>query len=520
MSFSRVYSAQATSLETAVISVETDVSNGLRSFSLVGLPNRSVEEAKDRISSAIKNTGFKSPKQRNQKVVVSLAPASIKKEGTSLDLAIALGYLESINEISFKEVESIFIGELSLNGELRPIKGALPIAQKALKKGFKRIFLPRDNAAEASFIKDIEIYGANSLLEVITHINRKRDAEYNPPRSIALEPITPIERKKRVFKEDMSDIKGQESAKRALEICAAGRHNIAMYGPPGTGKTLLAKALISILPPLDEERVFESTSLHSVAGTLGKDRPLITDPPFRSPHHTSSPAAVIGGGTVPQPGEITLAHNGVLFLDEFPEFDRRIIEALREPMEEGAVSVSRSLGKVRFPADFILVAAFNPCPCGYLGSEKVDCICTANDVNRYRKKLSGPIMDRVDLWCSVEAVSPCKLSERKKDGEEKSEDIKIRVERATAKQKRRLSKDGILSNKDMSARDINRKARLTEGAEGLLITSSERMNLSARTFHKSIKIARTIADLDNSSDIKEGHILEALQYRPSLSIAL
>ena len=520
MGFSRVHSAQATSIETAVVSVETDVSNGLRSFSLVGLPNRSVEEARDRISSAIKNTGFRSPKHRNQKVVVSLAPASIKKEGTSFDLAIALGYLQSVNEISFKENGSVFIGELSLNGELKPINGVLPITQKALESGFKRIFLPRENAEEASFVKNIEIYGASSLFEVITHINRKQDREYNPPKSIALQPTTPIKRRSKVFKEDLCDIKGQESAKRALEICAAGRHNIAMYGPPGAGKTLLARALISILPPLNEDQIFETTSLHSVAGTLSKENPLVTDPPFRSPHHTSSPAAVIGGGTVPQPGEITLSHNGALFLDEFPEFDRRIIEALREPMEEGSVSISRSLGKVKFPANFILVAAFNPCPCGYQGSEKVACTCTANDIGRYRKKMSGPIMDRIDLWCNVEAIPHRKLSSRERGGEESSKDVRIRVMKATARQKRRLSKDGILSNKDMSARDISRKARLTEKAENILITSSERMNLSARVFHKTIKISRTIADLEGSDDIKEGHVLEALQYRPSLTIGL
>lgn len=517
MSFSKIYSAQATSLETTIVTVETDISNGLHVFSLVGLPNKSVEEAQARISAAVKNTGFKSPKQKNQKVTVSLAPASIKKEGTSFDLAIALGYLKAAGEIAFKREDSVFIGELSLDGSLRPLNGVLPIAQKAAECGFKNIFVPKNNAAEAAFIKNINVYGANSLFEVITHINEKEDVEYNPPKSIALQPVTPLRYKKPSYKVSFSDIRGQETAKRALEIAAAGRHNIAMYGPPGSGKTLLAKALASVLPNLSENQVFDTTSLHSIAGKL-QPNTLITEPPFRSPHHTASSAAIVGGGMSPRPGEITLSHNGVLFLDEFPEFDRYIIESLREPMEEGRIVISRAQEKATFPANFILVAAFNPCPCGYFGSEKGTCSCTAYDINRYTKKISGPIMDRIDLWCAVEAVPHRELSSRIKN-KNNDHGIKSRIKKARQMQAKRFSnrKEGF-SNKDMSGKDTEKFSLITKKAEEILIVSAEKMGFTARTYHRMIKVSRTIADLEESHKVEEKHILEALQYRPSLNI--
>ena len=513
MNFSKVHSAQAVSIKTTIITVETDISKGFHSFSIVGLPTKAVEEAQDRISAAIKNTGFVSPKQKNQKVVISLAPASLKKEGTFFDLAMALGYLKSIRAIDFDEDESIFLGELSLNGELKSLKGVLPITQEAVTKGFKKIFLPLLNAKEAAFVKGIEVYGAKTLFEVITHINKKDDVEFNPPKSIALHPTTPLIYKRNRYKSILSDIRGQETAKRALEIAVAGRHNIALYGPPGTGKTLLAKALASILPPLSEKQVFETTSLHSFTGNLPEET-LITEAPFRSPHHTSSPAAIIGGGTFPVPGEITLSHNGVLFLDEFPEFDRRIIESLREPLEEGEIIISRAREKVIFPANFILVVAFNPCPCGYFGSEKNTCSCTAYEINKYKKKVSGPIIDRIDLWCTADTIPHKELS-TKITYEDNTEEIRNRIKKARLRQRKRFkNKDDDFLNKDMSNRNINKLSLLSEKAENILITFSEKMMVSARTYHKVIKVSRTIADLDDSEEIKEHHILEALQYRP------
>ncbi len=514
MSFSRVYSAQAPSLEATIVRVETDISNGLHAYSIVGLPTKAVEEAQDRIAAAVKNTGFTSPKQRNQKVVVSLAPASLKKEGTAFDLAIALGYLKATRAISFNADTVLFLGELSLDGSLKPIRGVLPIAKAAAEAGFEQIIVPRSNAKEAAFVRTIEVYGAETLFEVITHINTQSDVEFNPPKSIAREPITTLTTYEQDHAVDCADIRGQEAAKRALEIAASGGHNIAFHGPPGAGKTLLARALVSILPPLDEEASFETTAIHSIAGTLPPNE-LVVTPPFRSPHHTSSPAAVIGGGNTPRPGELTLAHNGVLFLDEFPEFDRRIMESLREPLEERVVVISRSQGSVRFPADFILAVALNPCPCGYFESE-TSCTCTAHDIHRYQKKLSGPLIDRIDLWSTVEAVPYTELAKR--GGGEKSVDIRARVHAAREKQKERQKKNGAYLNNALGTRELEERCLLKKEAESILIRSAQKMNLSARTYHRSIKIARTIADLEGSKSVEEHHILEALQYRPAKGI--
>ncbi len=509
MSFSIVKSAQAPTLEANIIDVEVDISRGLQSFSIIGLPEKSVEEAQGRISAAVKNSGFTSPKQKNQKITVSLAPANLKKEGVVFDLAIALGYLKAAKDISFKRDNSLFVGELSLNGYIRPVKGVLPLVNEAKKKGFGEIFVPKDNAKEASLIKGIDIYGVNTLKDIINHINTKKDDVER--KKIYPEPETEIEYEDPETIVDLKYIKGQESSKRALEIAAAGGHNIAFFGPPGTGKTLLSKTLSSILPPLLEDDIFESTSLHSIAGALG-NKPLITHPPFRSPHHSASPASIMGGGVNPKPGEITLAHNGILFLDEFPEFDRRIIEALRQPLEDKIISIARSKESVDFPANIILAIAMNPCPCGKYGSEKQICTCSAHEINRYQKKLSGPIIDRIDIWTVVSEVDHKKISSD--DESEESSKVRERVKKAREVQKDRFGGNKMAINNDMDIKTINKYSKLSNTAKEILIMSSEKMNLSARVYHKIIKIARTIADLEGEEEIKDIHILEALQYRP------
>src|ERR1035437_7810945 len=444
MSFSRVYSAQTHLLKGKIVTVEVDITkNTLHAFTLVGLPDKVVDESKDRMSSALKNSGFKSPKNQNQKVVISLSPADLKKEGPYFDLAIALAYLLSAEEINFDPEGRIFLGELSLNGELRPIKGALPLTQEAKKLGFKEIFLPIENASEAALVDDIIIYGAKNLKEVIDHIYiPKKDRQGN---LIEKErgKISPYPKTEIIYKEknnniDFSDIRGQEAAKRGLEIAAAGGHNIAMSGPPGTGKTMLARVFSHILPNLNKEDILEITGIHSVVGVL--EDTLMTESPFRAPHHTASYVSMIGGGANPKPGEVTLAHKGVLFLDEFPEFEKRVIESLRQPLEDNLVSISRSKGTAVFPSNFILVAAMNPCPCGNSGSKKKVCICKPSDLDRYKRKLSGPIVDRIDLWVSVGNVDYKKLG-----GEgngEKSEKIKERVMKAREIQKNRFKKFG------------------------------------------------------------------------------
>lgn len=400
MSFSRVYSAQINILDGQIITVETDISKGLHNFAIVGLADKAVDEARDRVGSAIKNSGLKSPKQSNQKIVVSLSPANVKKEGSYFDLAIALGYMLSNEEIKFDPEGKIFLGELALNGETKPLKGILSLVKSAKDLGFQEIFVPEKNAREAALIEDIKIFAVKNLIEVIDHLDDKKEFKITP------QPKTEIiyETSKHLI--DFSDIRGQELAKRGLEIAAAGGHNIAMYGPPGTGKTMLARAFTSILPELSKDDILEVTAIHSVAGIL--ENSLVTQTPFRSPHSTSSYVSVIGGGTYPKPGEVTLAHKGVLFLDEFPEFDRRVLESLRQPLEDRVVNISRAKGSATYPTNFILIAAMNPPPTNASPAEIV----------RYQKKISGPILDRIDMWVNVLNIDYDKLGDKKKEGEE------------------------------------------------------------------------------------------------------
>lgn len=517
MSFAKTSSAQTIGLGAKIIDVEIDLSKGLHSFTIVGLPDKGVEESKDRVSASIKNSGFTSPKSLNQKVVVSLAPADIKKEGPIFDVAISLAYLLASEEIKFDAKKILFLGELSLDGNLRRINGVLPIVAEAKARGFLEVFLPKDNAKEAALVSDIKIYGVNNLKEIIEHLNTKK-SKNKQKEDVAIKKIEPQPKTEIILEDDellidFSEIKGQETAKRGLEIAAAGAHNIAMYGPPGTGKTMLAKAFSHILPTLSFDEILEITSIHSVAGVLKKD--IITRSPVRSPHHTASYVSIVGGGTIPKPGEITLAHRGVLFLDEFPEFDRKVIDTLREPLEESEISISRSRGTVTFPANFILIAAMNPCPCGNFGSKTKECICKPTDLLRYQRKISGPIIDRIDMWVEVSQINYEKLSEKDADKKETTE-IKNRVIKAREVQKERFAKANrkIKTNSEMEAKDINKIADLEKEAKEILNTSAKKLDLSARAYHRVIKLGRTIADLDGSKTINSSHILEALQYRP------
>ncbi|HRY30810.1 MAG TPA: YifB family Mg chelatase-like AAA ATPase [Candidatus Paceibacterota bacterium] len=508
MYFSKVHSAQAKLLGADGVDVEVDITRGLYSIIIVGLPDKAVEEAKDRVSAAIKNSGFIAPKQKNQKLVISLAPADLKKSGTCFDVPIAIAYLLASRDINAATEHRLFIGELSLDGKLRPVCGVLPVVLFAKQRGFKEVFVPAENLSETFIAGGIKVFGAKNLNEIIDHISGKKEIVATNDKNEQNNKIAAPSDKKteKIFDE----IVGAEIAKRGLVIAASGGHNIALYGPPGTGKTMLAKSLPEILPPLNDSESIECSSIYSVNGQLNE--PMVGEPPFRAPHHTSSYASIIGGGNNLKSGEITLAHNGVLFLDEFPEFDRRVIDSLRQPLEEKNITVSRAVGTIKFPAKFILIVSMNPCPCGYFKTGIKPCLCSQNSIQNYRRKISGPIVDRIDLWVEVAKVDYKKLcpGEKLPISGRKSNEARLSIKTAREIQVKRAGK----LNSELAPREIKKFCVLDEKTQNLLNRSAERLDLSARSYYKIIKLARTIADIESSEKIKEPHILEALRYRP------
>jgi magnesium chelatase family protein len=501
---SKVFSGAIVGLDAQIIEVEADVSYGLPVFNIVGLPDKAVQESKERVGSAIKSSQLKSPQHQPVRVLVSLAPADLKKEGALYDLPIALSYLSASKQVKFDFTNKMFLGELALDGKLRPIKGALSFSLSCAKNNFLEIILPKENSQEAALIKEVKSIGVESLKEAILYLEGK--IEITPAKAsvetILENPDYPI---------DLGLVKGQEYAKRALEISAAGAHNILFSGPPGTGKTLLAKSLVSILPPLSFEESLEVTKIYSIAGFLPQDKPLINTRPFRSPHHTTSEAALIGGGNPPRAGEITLAHRGVLFLDEFPEFHRDALESLRQPIEEGRVMVLRARHALDMPARFMLVAAANPCPCGYLNDPVKKCTCMPSQISMYRRKLSGPLMDRMDLFIDVPALKYEKLTSP--DEENSSLKIRKKVEKARKIQEERFEKEDLLTNSEMGIPQIKKYCQIGTSSQDLLRKYVNSGKISARGYHRTLKLARTIADLDSSDLILFDHIAEAIMYR-------